>query len=71
MHDLGYLYNIAAATLGLARGPDEDDEHLRVRLLATLTYHHHTQNRTHLSLCLLLARLNVKAARRDLPIGVA
>lgn len=54
---------------GITRGPDENDEHLRIRL-------HRTKfplatNAHYLRLCLFLHRLNVKAARKDLPIGIA
>jgi hypothetical protein len=53
---------------GVTRGPNENDDHLRQRLRAIMAYPQ-TMNAHYLRLCLLLSRLNVESARRDLPIG--
>jgi len=59
-----------ASCLGIARGPDETDKHLRKRLLRALLWPEaKTRNTQYLKLCLLLAKLDVKSARRDLPVG--
>ena len=54
---------------GTTRGPSENDDHLRTRIKAMMQYPN-TMNRSYLNLCLLLVRLNVKSAHRDLPIGI-
>jgi hypothetical protein len=56
------------ALLGVVREPDEDDAHLRMRILWALHWPEKTRNTKYLQLCLLLARLGISHARRDLPV---
>jgi hypothetical protein len=64
-----YELDLILYNWGIARGPDETDEHLRLRARMCLSYPT-CMNRSYLHLCLLLHKLDVKTARRDLPIGV-
>ena len=54
---------------GLTRGAGENDDHLRTRLKVAMTWPQ-AMNASYMRLCYLLVRLDVKSARRDLPMGV-
>lgn len=61
--------DMMARDMGLVRTPGEDDAALRRKLVTSFKYKPRPPL-PYLRLCLLLYRLGVKSARRDLPIGV-